>query len=172
MGGLGYIRPRSSDRISIGLSRSIPSSDHRTFPRFRFRRSGRADLARAIPHRFDPIPADISSPPPSGPPTNTMPSEDRRQLQQRQQQQAPTAAAHGKVHYRSSISHSALRPRERGSLSLSRSPSLRLLSSQTLHSRAPVRLHRVVRCARVKDGERRREGTRVANECRTVNRAG
>lgn len=49
MGGLGYIRPELEPNLDRPRDRF--QSDHRTFPRFRFRQSGRADLARAISHR-------------------------------------------------------------------------------------------------------------------------
>lgn len=152
MGGLGYIRPGELGP-NLDRPRDRFQSDHRTFPRFRFRQSGRApDLARAISHRFDPIPADISSPL-SGPPTNTMVRKTEGNCSS-SPRKGPLSVL--------DIPFRVAAARKGPSLSLS-------LSSQTLHSRAPVRLHRV-RCARVKDGERRREGTRVAN-C-TVNHAG
>lgn len=116
--------PRT-DRISIGLE--IDSSRIIELSRGSGSAAGVLDGlgSRAISRaaaRFDPIPADGCP----FPPTN---SRGRRGNSSQPEQ----AAAHGKVHYRSSISHSALRPRERGSP---------VLSSQTLHSRAPVRLHR------------------------------
>ena len=84
------------------------------------------------------------------------PRTSTREPKGQQRAEPSDRAAHGKVHYRSSISHSALRPRERGSPGSLLSRDVALSRSR---STAPTR----ARSARVKDGERRREGTRVAN---------
>lgn len=111
MGGLGYIRPELREP-NLDRPRDRFQSDHRTFPRFRFRQSGRADLARAISHRG----SDSILSQPTFPPLFPALLRTTRWFGRPKAIAAAPAAAHGKVHYRSSISHSALRPREKGSL--------------------------------------------------------
>lgn len=163
MGGLGYIRPELEPNLDRPRDRF--QSDHRTFPRFRFRQSGRADLARAISHRgSDSILSQPTFPP-------LFPALLRTRCLRKTEGNCSSTSSSPRKGPLSvlDIPFRVAAARKGVSLFLSRFPSLRVLSSQTLHSRAPVRLHRV-RCARVKDGERRREGTRVTN-C-TVNHAG